>query len=301
MNYLITIAGPTGIGKTALSIALAQHFQCDILSADSRQFYKEMRIGTAVPSKEELQAATHHFIHQRSIHESYSVGDFEKEALEQLDSLFQNNNKAILVGGSGLYIQAVLEGLDYFPDVPAEIREQLNRQWADEGLESLQRLLKEKDLETYQVIDLKNPHRVVRALEVYLASGKPFSYFKKKQKAPRNFKPVVLGLTAERRVVYQRIDARVDQMIEQGLLREAERLYPYRTLNALQTVGYKELFDYMDGKISLEFAISEIKKNSRRYAKRQYTWFKKVKGISWINYATPTDEIIKLVESQVTY
>ncbi len=300
MNHLIVIIGPTGIGKTALSVVLAKHYNCDIISSDSRQFYREMRIGTAVPEAEELAQVKHHFIQHLSIHEPYSVGDFERDALDKLQQLFNTNDKAVMVGGSGLYVKAVLEGLDNFPKVPPNIREELNRRFQNEGLEPLQELLKAKDPETYQSIALQNPHRVIRALEVCLASGKPYAFFKNKPKTPRNFKPVIIGLTTERSTVYQRIDQRVDHMMAQGLYQEAKQLYAFRDLNALNTVGYKEIFEHLDGKISLEFAVSEIKKNTRRFAKRQNTWFKKSKNTEWFDYQTPVDTIITYIDRQLS-
>ncbi len=299
MKHLIVITGPTGIGKTALSVALAKHYNCDIISSDSRQFYREMRIGTAVPEVEELAQVKHHFIQHLSIHEPYSVGDFERDALDKLQQLFSTNDKVVMVGGSGLYVKAVLEGLDNFPKVPPNIREELNRRFQNEGLEPLQELLRAKDPETYQSIALQNPHRVIRALEVCLASGKPYAFFKNKPKIPRNFKPVNIGLTAERSTVYQRIEQRVDKMMAQGLYQEAKQLYAFKDLNALNTVGYKEIFEHLDGKISLEFAVSEIKKNTRRFAKRQNTWFKKSKNTEWFDYQTPVDTIIAYIDGQL--
>ena len=299
MNYLITIIGPTGIGKTALSIALAKHYNCDIISSDSRQFYRELRIGTAVPEDAELNAVKHHFIHHLSIQDKYSVGDFEKDAVEKLNELFKTNNKVVMVGGSGLYVKAVLEGLDDFPKVPPQVREDLNNLYKNEGLQPLQELLKEKDPESFEKIELQNPHRVIRALEVCLSSNKPYSYYKNKPKTPRNFKSITIGLTANRPTIYQRIDERVDEMMTRGLYEEAKAIYPYRALNALNTVGYKEIFEHLDGKISLEYAVSEIKKNTRRFAKRQNTWFKKSKDTEWFDFETPMEEIISYLDTKL--
>lgn len=299
MNYLISIIGPTGIGKTAMSIALAKHYNCDIISSDSRQFYKEMRIGTAVPEAHELAQVKHHFIQHLSIKDSYSVGNFEKDALDLLKETFKNNPKMVMVGGSGLYVKAVLEGLDNFPKVPVGIREDLNRLYSEEGLLPLQNMLQTKDPETYNSIDLNNPHRVIRALEVCIASDKPYSYFKNKPKVSRDFKSIVVGLTAKRPTIYQRIDERVDQMIANGLYEEAKKLYPFRALNALNTVGYKEIFEHLDSKISLEFAIAEIKKNTRRFAKRQNTWFKKSENTQWFDYQTPVEQIIAYIDTMI--
>ncbi|MDO3694865.1 tRNA (adenosine(37)-N6)-dimethylallyltransferase MiaA [Wenyingzhuangia sp. chi5] len=299
MNYLITVVGPTAIGKTALSIQLAQHFNAEIISCDSRQFFKEMSIGTAVPEPEELAAATHHFIQNKSIHEAYSVGHFEREALQKLEELFLKNNIVIMVGGSGLYVDAVINGLDHFPTIDASVREELNKRLEKEGLESLQNQLKTLDPETYQEITIENPHRIIRALEVCIGSGQTYSSFKNKPKTPRNFTPIKIGLTADREIIYDRINRRVDIMLEKGLLKEVESLYPLKNLNALQTVGYRELFQYLDGTIDFDFAISEIKKNSRRFAKRQLTWFKKDENTWWFDYMEDVKNIINKIETSI--
>ena len=305
MNYLITIIGPTAIGKTALSIALAQHFGCDIISCDSRQFFKEMKIGTAVPSDEELAGATHHFIQNKSIFESYSVGDFEQEALTKLDELFQKNNIQIMVGGSGLYVDAVLKGFDDFPDIDNSVRETINAKFDTLGIEYLQQQLQELDSEYYNKLSvenpqtLQNPQRMKRFVEVCIGSGKPYSSFIGKRKNVRNFTPIVIGLEADRDVMYDRINQRVDIMLNEGLLAEAQSLYPNKHLNALQTVGYRELFDYFDGKITLEFAIEQIKMNTRRFAKRQITWFKRTENVSWFDYLTDKKEIINSVNNTI--
>lgn len=296
-NYLITVIGATAIGKTALSIQLAQHFNAEIISCDSRQFYKEMTIGTAVPSAEELASAPHHFIQNKSIFDGYSVGQFEKDALKKLDELFSKNNIVIMVGGSGLYTNAVLEGFDDFPDISPEIRKKLNKQIENGELEILQNQLKELDPESYQTIEIENPHRLIRALEICIGTEKPYSSFKYKNKTKRNFIPIKIGLTADREVIYDRINQRVAMMLQEGLLEEAKSLYPHKKLNALQTVGYRELFDYFDGKCTLEFAIAEIKKNTRRFAKRQGTWNKKDETIHWFDYETAPSEIIKKIET----
>jgi len=294
-NTLITIVGPTAIGKTALSIRLAQHFNAEIISCDSRQFFKEMTIGTAVPEPEELAAAPHHFIQNRSVFEDYSVGQFERDALEKLNTLFQKSKTVIMVGGSGLYVDAVLKGLDYFPDVDANIRTQLNKQLEEKGISSLQGQLKELDIETYNSIAIDNPHRLIRALEICIGTGLPYASFKNKEKASRNFNSIKIGLNADRELIYNRINQRVDLMMEKGLLEEATALYPHKELNALQTVGYRELFSYLDGKITKEFAIEEIKKNSRRFAKRQLTWFRKDSSILWFDYQTEVKEIVERI------
>ncbi|UMB54557.1 tRNA (adenosine(37)-N6)-dimethylallyltransferase MiaA [Lutibacter sp. A64] len=299
MNYLITVVGATAIGKTALSIKLAQHFNTEIISSDSRQFYKEMNIGTAVPSPEELNAAKHHFIQNRSIFDNYSVGQFEKDALQKLDYLFLKNKYLIMVGGSGLYTNAVINGLDYFPEVAPEVRTQLNLQLQNKGILELQEQLKVLDPESFSTLEIENPHRLIRALEICIGTGKKYSEFKNKPKTPRNFTPIKIGLFADRAIMYNRINQRVDIMMENGLLDEVKKLHTYKNLNALQTVGYKELFEYLDGKYSLEFAIEEIKKNTRRFAKRQVTWNKKDASINWFDFKTETSEIITKIESLI--
>ena len=302
MNYLITIIGPTAIGKTALSIALAQHFGCDIISCDSRQFFKEMKIGTAVPNDEELASATHHFIQNKSIFESYSVGDFEQEALAKLNELFQKNNIQIMVGGSGLYVDAVLKGFDDFPDIDDSVRTEINVKYDALGIDFLQEQLQKLDSEYYQKLQtenpqtLQNPQRMKRFVEVCIGSGKPYSSFIGKRKNERNFTPIIIGLEADREIMYNRINQRVDIMLNEGLLAEAQALYPNKQLNALQTVGYRELFDYFDGKTTLDFAIEQIKMNTRRFAKRQITWFKRTENVSWFDYLANRKEIIKVIE-----
>ena len=294
-NTLICIVGPTAIGKTALSIKLAHHFSAEILSADSRQFYKEMAIGTAAPTPKELAQAPHHFIHNKSIHDTYTVGDFEKEAIGFLKDYFRSNEYAILVGGSGLYVDAVVYGLNTFPEVAEGIREQLELRLVEEGIESLQKELEAKDPFYYISADIKNPRRLIRALEVIESSGKPYSSFRKGMNTQRDFDTIFIGLTAGREIIYDRINRRVDIMMQEGLLEEAKGLFPFKNLNALQTVGYRELFEYFDESISQEFAVSEIKKNSRRFAKRQGTWFKKNEEITWFDFKTSTEEIVQYI------
>ena len=299
-KYLIVIAGPTGIGKTNLSISIAKKYNTDIISCDSRQFYKEMTIGTAVPSKEELNSAKHYFIQNKSITENYSVGDFERDAIELLEKLFKKHQVLIMVGGSGLYVDAVVKGLDSFPIVPNDVRKQLKSEFEEKGIESLQNELKELDPDYYKQVDIQNTQRVIRALEVCRASGKPFSSFRKNKNPNRNFDTLYIGLTAEREVIYERINQRVDLMIEYGLVEEVEKLKAFRHLNALQTVGYRELFDYFDGKLTLEEAISEIKKNTRRFAKRQGTWFRKNTTIEWFDNKTPLLEIENYIKKALS-
>ena len=274
-RYLISIIGPTAIGKTALAIRLATIFDTDIISADSRQFFKEMKIGTAVPTSEELNVAKHHFIGHKSISDEYSVGHFEEEAIPLINKLFEKKNALILVGGSGLYIDAVLFGLDKFPEVDAKYRLQLDALLRENGIEALHKLLQEKDPIYLEKVDRNNPHRLIRALEVCLSSGKPYSSFLNQKKIKRNFQHLIIGSETEREKLYRRINKRVDQMVSDGLEAEAKSLYPYKQLNALQTVGYQEFFDFFDGKISKVEAIESIKQNTRRFAKRQITWFKK--------------------------
>ncbi|WP_394971571.1 tRNA (adenosine(37)-N6)-dimethylallyltransferase MiaA [uncultured Croceitalea sp.] len=299
-KILIAVVGPTAIGKTNLAIALAQHYQTEIISADSRQFFKEMRIGTAVPSLEELHTVQHHFIQHKSIFDDYSVGDFEKDALKKLTQLFKNKDVVVMVGGSGLYVDAVSNGLDEFPIVDPKIRERLNERLKNEGIQNLQEQLKSLDKVYYQKVDIDNPHRLIRALEICIGSGKPYSSYLNQKKSSRNFRTIYIGIEAEREVIYDRINKRVDLMIEDGLLKEVEPLFSNKSLNALQTVGYKELFNFLEGKWSLDFAIDEIKKNTRRFAKRQLTWYRKNPEIFWVNFNKNHNQIINNLEEYVT-
>ncbi len=255
-----------------------------------------MQIGTAAPTPEELAVAPHHFIHNISIQENYSVGSFEKQALQTIAQLHSKNQVVILVGGSGLYVNAVNKGLDHFPTVDPKIRTKLNTQLEQEGIAVLQNQLKTLDTVSYNTIAINNPHRLIRALEICIGTGKPYASFLNKNKAERPFKAITIGLTANRQDIYNRINARVDIMLEQGLLNEAKSLFMHKDLNALNTVGYKELFNYFNGQWTLEFAVSEIKKNSRRFAKRQLTWFKRNENTLWFDYSTPFDIIIKAIE-----
>ena len=302
MKHLIVIVGPTAIGKTAMSIQLAQHYDCEILSCDSRQFYREMTIGTAVPSNEELAAAKHHFIHNRSVTENYTVGDFEKEAIAKLEKLYAEKDFAILVGGSGLYVDAVLKGFDDFPEIAAAIRDLVSNNYKKNGLTYLQEQLQEKDAAYFDKLTIENPQtllnpqRMMRFVEVCLGTGKPYSSFLNQKKNTKSFTPIVIGLEAERNLMYDRINQRVDFMMATGLLKEAKNLLSYKNLNALQTVGYKELFDCIDEKISLPFAVEEIKKNTRRFAKRQLTWFKRNEDTEWFDYQTDPKDIIQFID-----
>ncbi|WP_130287272.1 tRNA (adenosine(37)-N6)-dimethylallyltransferase MiaA [Aquimarina brevivitae] len=295
-KHLIVIVGPTAIGKTALSIALAKAFNCEIVSADSRQFFAEMNIGTAVPTEEELAEAKHHFIQHLSITDTYSVGDFERDGVALIESLFTTNDYVIIVGGSGLYVDAITKGLDHFPDVDPSIREHLQSLLEQEGISALQSKLKELDPEHYQKVDLNNTHRVIRALEICIGTGKTYTSFLSNPKKKRSFNVTKIGLSADRQLIYDRINKRVDMMMKEGLLEEVKTLEKYRNLNALNTVGYKELFNYLDGAWDLDFAVSEIKKNTRRFAKRQLTWFRKDDSITWFDYKTAPKEIVSYIK-----
>jgi tRNA dimethylallyltransferase len=304
-NKLIVIIGPTAIGKTSLSIEIAKYFGSEILSCDSRQFYKETTIGTAVPTKEELNTVNHHFIQNKSIKEEYNVGDFEKESLKKLNDLFLKNSIQVMVGGSGLYVNAVLKGLDNFPNIEPNVRDTINKEYDEKGLRYLQETLKIHDPFFYAKITsenpqtLQNPQRMKRFVEVCLGTGKPYSSFLGNTTNERNFDPIIIGLEADREVMYQRINKRVDIMIQEGLVEEAQNVHQHRHLNALQTVGYKELFDYFEGKSTLQDAIELIKQNTRRFAKRQLTWFKRTENVMWYDYNTDSKEIIKYIERQL--
>ena len=280
---LIVIAGPTAIGKTAAAIQLAQYFNTVILSADSRQFYREMSIGTAKPTTQELAAAQHYFIDSHSVTEPFSVGDFEKQGLALLDELFKVHPIIIMVGGSGLYIKAICDGFDNIPAANEGIRERLNLEFEEKGLTHLQEKLKIADPDYYTEVDINNPQRIIRALEVFESTGKPFSSYRVANNNTRPFNIIKIALDMPREELYNRINQRVDIMIQQGLLDEVRSLIPYRHLNALNTVGYSEAFDYLDGKINLDTAIDKIKQNTRRFAKRQLTWFRKDKDFHWVD------------------
>ncbi|HWS59557.1 MAG TPA: tRNA (adenosine(37)-N6)-dimethylallyltransferase MiaA, partial [Flavobacterium sp.] len=285
----------------------AQHFNCDIISCDSRQFYKEMRIGTAVPTTEELASARHHFIQNKSIFDNYTVGDFEKEAISKLDELFLTNNYVVMVGGSGLYVDAVLKGFDEFPEIDSMVRSEVQTNYENLGIDYLKQKLEVLDFDYFKELKnsnpqtLQNPQRMMRFVEVCLGTGKPYSSFLNLKKNTRNFTPVLIGLEAERNAIYDRINQRVDIMVNEGLLTEAKDLFPHKNLNALQTVGYRELFSNFEGDISLEFAIEEIKKNTRRFAKRQLTWFKRNENTKWFDYLTDRKEIINYIKVNGNY
>jgi tRNA dimethylallyltransferase len=293
---LITLSGPTACGKTDLSIRIAKALGAEIFSCDSRQFYKEMSIGTAVPSETQLMEVPHHFIQYKSIQSHYSVGQFEVDAMVALTQYFEKNDFAILVGGSGLYMHAVVDGIDKFPEVPEEIRTALGERLKVNGLEDLQNELQKLDPDHYQKMDIQNPSRVLRALGVSLAAGQPYSSFLGQQKAKRPFSVLPLTVDIPRTILYDRINDRVDQMINAGLLQEAESLYPYRNLNALQTVGYQEIFDFFDQKIDLDEAIAQIKQHTRHYAKRQMTWIRrKESNAEQINTAISDEDLVSIL------
>lgn len=284
-RYLITILGPTASGKTAAAIVVARHFNTVVVSADSRQLYREMTIGTAKPTANELAAVPHYMVHHISIQDDYSAGKYADEVLPLLEELFQQYQVVVMAGGSGLYVNAVLEGFDDLPPVQPGIREQLEQTLEEQGIETLQQQLQDLDPEYYAQVDQQNPHRLIRALEVCLSSGQPFSSFRKGATQHRNFEIIKIGLEWEREALYARINNRVDAMMPAGLLEEARSLHPQRGLMALETVGYAELFDYFEGKTDLDTAIELIKRNTRRYAKRQLTWWRKHADIKWFAQA----------------
>lgn len=291
---LVVVVGPTASGKTATAIALAQHYKTEIISADSRQFYKELKIGTAAPTPEELAAARHHFVGHLSIHDYYNASRFENDAVRKIEELFTDHDVVVMTGGSGLYIDAVCNGIDELPDPSPELREELKQLFETEGIAPLQEMLLKHDPEYYQVVDLKNSKRLLRALEVSITAGKPYSSLRSRRTEPRNFETVLIGLYCERDILNKRIHDRVDAMLEQGLLEEAMQYYPVRHLNALNTVGYKELYEWKAGNVDFEQAVENIKTNTRRYAKRQMTWFRKNSNIRWVAYNN-LDEALSLL------
>ncbi|MEJ2904173.1 tRNA (adenosine(37)-N6)-dimethylallyltransferase MiaA [Pedobacter panaciterrae] len=292
---LIVIVGPTAIGKTALAIEIAKQFSTEIISADSRQFFKEMEIGTAKPSAEELAAAPHHFINSHSVNTLFSTGDFEIQALKLMDELFKKHDLLVMVGGSGLYIDAVCKGLDDLPATDINIREQLNEQLATEGIEAIKDQLSRDDPEYYAKVDQSNPQRMIRGLEFFLSTGMKLSSFLTNSKKTRPFNIIKIGLNTDRAILYNRINLRVDLMMDAGLLDEVKALKDYRSYNALNTVGYSELFAYLDGEIDLEQAVDKIKQNTRRFAKRQLTWFRRDDHTTWFE-PNRTDEVITFIK-----
>lgn len=295
---LIVILGPTGIGKTDLSIDIARDFGTEIISSDSRQIYKELKIGTAVPSDEQLNQVNHHFIGNKSIYDYYNASMFEFEVLDLLQELYNNYNQVVMTGGSGMYINAVCDGIDDLPTIDEQLRDELIQKYQAEGIESLRIQLKMLDPESYHKIDLKNPKRILKALEVTIQTGKPYSSFLTQPKKQRPFNILKIGLQRDRDELYERINLRVDQMIEEGLVEEARKFFKDRHLNSLNTVGYKELFEHFEGKISLDKAVELIKRNSRHYAKRQMSWFNRDKDIHWF-HPQKKKEIIDFIKNKI--
>jgi len=295
LKHLIVISGPTAVGKTSVSVALAKHYNCEILSADSRQFFKELNIGTAKPTYEEMDGVTHHFIGNRSISEDYTAGKFEYDALKVLDAIFKKHDVAILVGGSGLYIDALCNGLD---DVPCDkkLRDELTTTFEKTGITFLQKELQENDIDYFNIVDKNNPHRLIRGVEVFRLTGKPYSSFLQKKKLVRYFKCINITLEMERELLYKRINLRVDKMVNEGLETEVRSLIMFKGKTALKTVGYQEFFDYFDKKTTKDKAIELIKRNSRRYAKRQISWLKRNKNAVWMN-STNFSHIINHINS----
>ena len=298
-NFLITIMGPTASGKTSLAIEIAQHFNTQIISADSRQFYNEMTIGTAKPSPEELAKVKHHFINHLSVSEYYAAGKFEDEALETLNQIFEQNETAVMVGGSGLYLNAVLFGIDPFPEIPPEIRLKTLQFYKEQGLQALRDEIRKYDPEYFLEVDLDNPRRLMRALEVCYATGQPYSSFRQKTAKPRSFQSIKIGIDWDRESLYERINQRVDNMIEQGLIEECQNLHPHKNQLALDTIGYREIFDFLEGKTTKQEAIDLIKRNSRRYAKRQLTWFRSDAEINLFQPNTPTETIVNFIQAKM--
>lgn len=290
-HKLLVLLGPTGVGKTDIAIAVAKHLHCEIISADSRQFFRDLKVGTAPPSPEQLLQVKHHFVGFLNLDEYYSANLFERDVISLLPRLFSNNDKVIMAGGSCLYIDAVCNGIDDIPDVDPSIRERYSKKYATEGIEGLRIALKIMDPEHYKHVDLKNPKRIIRALEICETTGQPYSSFLTNSRRTRDFEVIQIGLTRPREELYDRINRRVDAMISNGLEEEARSLYQKRNLNALDTVGYKEFFKYFDCSISREQAIDLIKRNSRRYAKRQMTWWNRDKNIKWFD-PTNVEEIL---------
>ncbi len=298
MNTLIVVLGPTGIGKSDISIQLARKYSTDIISADSRQFFRELSIGTAVPPKTDLESVCHHFIQTRSIHDYYNVSEYETDAIDRINHLFKIKNPVILTGGSMMYIDTICKGIDDIPTVTPEIRDEVIGWYEDNGLEALQQRLLSLDPEYYSIVDLNNPKRLLHAVEICQMTGKTFTSFRKNTVRERPFRIIKIGINQNRELLYQRINYRVEQMMEAGLLDEARSVYPFKSLNSLNTVGYKELFSYFDGDITLDEAVDLVRRNSRKYARKQLTWFRRDKDIHWFE-PTQIQEIIAFIEQEL--
>ena len=299
MKKLISIVGTTGIGKTKLAIEIAKHFDTEIISCDSRQFFKEMKIGTATPSTEELAEVPHHFIGNLSVQDYYSIGQFEKDAIQKIEELFLKNEVVILVGGSMMYEKAVIEGLNDLPEADEKNQEKLEKTFAEEGIERLQKILENLDPEYFKIVDKDNPRRLFRAIDIIWQTGKTYTENISEQVKKRNFEVIRIGIEAPREIIYERINQRVDQMIQVGLEEEVKSLIPFKTQLSLNTVGYSELFKYFDNEWTFDFAIEEIKKNSRRFAKRQLTWYRKETNIHWVNFENSVEESLSLLENNL--
>ncbi|KIA88560.1 tRNA (adenosine(37)-N6)-dimethylallyltransferase MiaA [Kaistella jeonii] len=299
MKKLISIIGTTGIGKTKLAIEIAKHFDTEIISCDSRQFFEEMKIGTATPSSAELAAVPHHFIGQLSVENYYSIGQFEKEAIQKIEELFKTHDIVVMVGGSMMYEKAVLEGLNDLPEADEKNQKELERIFEEEGIENLQKILQNLDPQYFEFVDKDNPRRLFRAIDIIWQTGKTYTENIKDQVKKRDFEVIRIGIQAPREIIYNRINQRVDLMLENGLLQEAESLIPFKNNLALQTVGYSELFKYFDQEWTLDFAIEEIKKNSRRFAKRQLTWYRKEENINWVNFENSVEESLSLLNTKI--
>ena len=300
MKKLISIIGTTGIGKTKLAIEIAKHFDTEIISCDSRQFFREMKIGTAAPSAEELSEIPHHFIGNLSVENYYSIGQFEKEAIEKIEKLFTRKDVVVLVGGSMMYEKSVLEGLNDLPEANVENQEKLETIFNEKGIEPLQEILQKLDPEYFAIVDKDNPRRLFRAIDIIWQTGKSYTENISEQVKKRNFEFIRIGIEAPREIIYERINHRVDQMIEVGLVKEAQLLIPFQNNLALKTVGYSELFKYFNNEWTFDFAIEEIKKNSRRFAKRQLTWYRKETNIHWVNFENSVQESLSLLENKIT-
>ncbi len=298
MHTLIIVLGPTGVGKSDTSIQLAKHYHSEIISADSRQFFKELSIGTAVPSTDDMNLVPHHFIQTKSIHDYYNVSEYEVEALQLIDKLFKSNNPLILTGGSMLYIDTICNGIDDIPTVDPEIRDEVISWYEENGIEALRQRLQEIDPEYYMIVDRNNPKRMIHAVEIHQMTGMPFTSFRKKTIKERPFQIIKIGINQDRKILYDRINARVLRMMDAGLLEEAKAVYCFRNLNSLNTVGYKELFSYFDGTCSLDEAIDLIQRNTRKYARKQLTWFRHDQQIKWFE-PDQTQEIIDYVDHEM--